>query len=303
MKPLLIVTTAVLLSGSISLALTRLGAGGCGAGGSSSTVAADDVARLERALAESEARQAVLAKSVEDLRADLALRSSQDSRVPLAEIEAAVARALGRSPVGVAAQVASASKPAEAKDAFDPRAALEELLAGELSHDEKLAKWKEIDAAGGVDDVVALFEEYAREHPDSAAAQVELGSAYLQKVFKAGNGPEAGVWAIKADQAFDAGLEIDDHNWDARFSKAVSLSFWPPVFGKSTEAIKHFEILCAQQADQPSDPKFAQTWVLLGNLYQQLGKTDQALATWEKGLALFPGYGDLEAQIANSQDR
>jgi len=120
-------------------------------------------------------------------------------------------------------------------------------------------------------------------------------------VFKAGNGPEAGIWATKADKAFDAALAVDDHCWDARFSKAVSLSFWPPVFGKQGEAIKNFEVLTEQQASQPSDPKFAQTWLLLGNMYQQTGRMDQALATWQKGLALFPGNEALQAQIASAQ--
>ncbi len=178
---------------------------------------------------------------------------------------------------------------------------MQELLDPSLTREEKMAKWKAINAAGALDEVVAMFEEFAKEHPGSAGAQVDLGGAYLQKVFKAGNGPEAGVWATKADKAFDAALGIDDHSWDARFSKAVSLSFWPPVFGKQTEAIKNFEVLAEQQAQQPSDPKYAQTWLLLGNLYQQLGKSDQALATWQKGLAAFPENASLLQQIANAQ--
>ena len=88
---------------------------------------------------------------------------------------------------------------------------------------------------------------------------------------------------------------------DARFSKAISLSFWPPVFGKQTEAINNFEILAAQQAQQPQEPKFAQTWLLLGNVYQQIGKSEQALAAWQKGLSIFPDNAQLLQQIANAQ--
>jgi tetratricopeptide (TPR) repeat protein len=298
MKPILILSLAAILSASISFAVVRC-AGSCAAA-PAPAVGAEDVARLSRALADSEARQAALAKSVEDLRAGLALRSSQDSRVPMGDIEGAVNRALAQQREATpASEAAAKEKPAAAK-AFDLHAAVQELQAPGLTREEKMAKWKAIADAGALDDAVAMFEQYAREHPGSAAAQVELGGAYLQKVFKAGNGPEAGVWATKADQAFDAGLAVDDHNWDARFSKAVSLSFWPPVFGKQTEAINHFEILAAQQAQQTSEPKFAQTWLLLGNMYQQLGKADQALATWQKGLALFPGNESLQQQIANA---
>jgi tetratricopeptide (TPR) repeat protein len=301
MKPILVLCAAVLLSGSISFAVARFCAAGPIQPERSPAVAAEDFARLTRAVAEAEARQAALAKTVEDLRADLALRSSQDSRVPLSEIEQAVARAMNRQDAGMVKEDSASAPTTTQSKAFDARTALQELLAPGLTREEKLAKWRAIDAAGAIDDVIALFEQFAREHPESPGAQVELGGAYLQKVFKAGNGPEAGVWATKADKAFDAALAVDDHSWDARFSKAVSLSFWPPVFGKGTEAIKHFEILVGQQGEQASEPKFAQTWVLLGNLYQQLGKSEQALATWEKGLTMFPGNAQLEQQIANAQ--
>jgi tetratricopeptide (TPR) repeat protein len=297
MKPILVLAAAAVLSASISLAVVRCCASAPAASPSAASV--EEIARLSRALAESDARQASLQKALEDLRAELALQSNRDSRVPTGEIEQAVARALekqaGSADPAATADAAHAAKP------FDARAAFEELLAPNLSRDAKMAKWKAIAAAGGLDEVLAMFEEYAKEHPESAAAQVELGGAYLQKVFKAGNGPEAGVWATKADRAFDGALAIDDHDWDARFSKAVSLSFWPPVFGKQTEAIRNFEVLLDQQAQQPSDPKFAQSWLFLGNLYQQLGKMDQAVAIWQKGLAVFPDNSSLQQQIANAQ--
>lgn len=298
MKPTLVLVVAAVLSASISFAVVRCSARCAAAAPSPSAASADEIARLARALGESEARQASLQKSLEDLRAEIALQSSRDSRVPTGEIEQAVARALEKQ---AGSPETTGADPAHAAGRFDARAAFEDLLAPNLSRDAKLAKWKAIAAAGGLDDVVAMFEEYAKENSGSASAQVELGGAYLQKVFKAGNGPEAGVWATKADKAFDAALAIDDHSWDARFSKAVSLSFWPPVFGKQTEAIRNFEVLLDQQADQPSDPKFAQSWLFLGNLYQQLGKMDQAVATWQKGLASFPDNAALQQQIANAQ--
>jgi cytochrome c-type biogenesis protein CcmH/NrfG len=82
--------------------------------------------------------------------------------------------------------------------------------------------------------------------------------------------------------------------------KAVALSFWPPVFGKQTEAIKHFETLVAQQERQTARDGFADTYVMLGNMYQQMGKLDQAVSTWKRGLKLFPDNSDLTQQIANA---
>jgi tetratricopeptide (TPR) repeat protein len=301
MKPILVLSIAAVLAASISFAVARFTAAAPVQAGSSSSVTSEDVARLARTLAESDARQAALQKTVEDLRADLALRANRDTRVPANEIEDAVSRALKQQGGSVAVESSLAADKARAQERFDAQAAMQELLDPNLTREEKLAKWKAINAAGALDEVVAMFEAFAKEHPESAGAQVDLGGAYLQKVFKAGNGPEAGVWATKADKAFDAALSIDDRSWDARFSKAVSLSFWPPVFGKQTEAIKNFEVLAEQQSQQPSDPKFAQTWLLLGNLYQQLGRADQALAAWQKGLAAFPDNASLLQQIANAQ--
>ena len=80
----------------------------------------------------------------------------------------------------------------------------------------------------------------------------------------------------------------------------MSLSFWPPVFGKQTEAIKHFEILVAQQANQPTRAGYAETHVLLGNLYQQIGDKQKAISTWKTGLGLFPDNPELAQQIANA---
>jgi tetratricopeptide (TPR) repeat protein len=302
MKPALLLASAVLLSVTLSYGVVRL----CPVTHASTPSASpEEVSRIARSLADAEDRERALAEEIRKLREDLAVRSSAGTRVPEGEIEAAVARAFAahRDAASSAAEAAPgvtiASKETTPKP-FDAKAAFEELTAPGLSHEERMAKWKAIADAGKLDEMVALFEQYAKDHPESALAQVDLGGAYLQKVFKAGNGPEAGVWATKADQAFDTALSVDDHCWDARFSKAVSLSFWPPVFGKQNEAIKHFEILTEQQA-QGSDTKFAQTWLLLGNMYQQTGRGEQAMATWQKGLALFPGNAALQEQIANAQ--
>jgi tetratricopeptide (TPR) repeat protein len=302
MKSLPLLATAVLLSASTSFAVARLCPCAHAIRASAPSPSGEGLAQVERALAEAQSRESALADEVRKLRGEISGRASGEARVPEGEIEAAVSRALARQAdaEGSGESRASAAK-GPAPKRFDARAALQDLLTPGLSREEKHAKWKAIAAAGALDEVVAMFEEYAKDHADSPGAQVELGAAYLQKVFQAGNGPEAGVWAVKADEAFDAALSIDERCWDARFSKAVSLSFWPPVFGKQSEAIRNFEILTEQQGQGSSDPKFAQTWLLLGNLYQQIGKSDQALAAWQKGLAIFPDNAQLAQQIANAQ--
>ncbi len=85
-------------------------------------------------------------------------------------------------------------------------------------------------------------------------------------------------------------------------SKAVSLSNWPAFLGKQPEAIRQFEILRQQQASGTAQSSHAQTYYYLGNMYQQTGEPDKALATWRDGLARFPDYEPLRRQLAFSEN-
>ncbi|MCK6448566.1 MAG: hypothetical protein L6Q99_19415 [Planctomycetes bacterium] len=233
------------------------------------------------------------------------LRQAIDSRAPLAQgagaldssvVEAAVARALEARGHAVAAAPVRAEGATAAPEFADAQSAFDELLrTGTYEGREEL--WKRIRDAGLLDEVVAEFEARAEADPQDPELRLDLGQAYLQKIFAAGQGPEAGKWAIKADQAFDDALALDDHHWKARFFKATSLSFWPPIFGKQAEAIHQFEILAEQQKTQPKQADFAQTHLWLGNLYQQTGQLEKAKGAWSQGLALFPGDAELAAKL------
>jgi tetratricopeptide (TPR) repeat protein len=214
------------------------------------------------------------------------------------QIERAVARWMeqnglrGAAVAPIASPVAGVSPEKRLADAL---AALENP---ELSDAERQKIWAELAKAGLVDQLLAQFEERAKLAPNDPDAQVELGSAYLQRLFQATPGPEQGLWAGKADKAFDAALALDSNHWEARFSKAVSLSFWPPIFGKQKEAVSHFETLLSQQSQSSAkDPRFAQTHLLLGNLYQQSGNAAKASETWAAGLALYPDNASLKEKV------
>ena len=107
---------------------------------------------------------------------------------------------------------------------------------------------------------------------------------------------------MTADKAFDTALDLDPEHWDARFTKAVSLSFWPPITGKQPEAVSNFQTLIAQQEKSGvTQPHYAQSYLLLGNLYLQQGKTDLAMQTYQQGLGLFPDHGDLKSQLESAK--
>ncbi|MBM3985200.1 MAG: hypothetical protein FJ296_05865, partial [Planctomycetes bacterium] len=198
------------------------------------------------------------------------------------------------APAPAAPEALAAEAPVAALDLDDT---FEALLDPDLDWDDREALWKKVREAELTDELIALVEAFAAARPNDPDAQVLLGSSYLEKIYEVGNGPEAGVWATKADKSFDAALALDDHHWDARFSKAVSLSFWPPMFGKQAEAINHFNTLIGQQEAGPSKPSHAQTYMWLGNLYLQQGKNDLAKQTYENGLKNFPGDEGLLKQL------
>jgi tetratricopeptide (TPR) repeat protein len=298
MKPVPLIAIAVLLSATVSYVLCSTATPRPAAPvveKREAPAANEELARLALLLREVEGRQDELTRQIEGLKHDLASRANGQARVPLADIDAAVARALEARGAETAHAEQVPTTPVKAKRTA--KDAYAELAAVGFNWDEAQKVWKALREDGLVDEVLALFEEKAKDQANDPAAQVELGKAYLQKLFTVPAGPEQGLWAMKADKSFDAALALDDHSWSARFNKGVSLSNWPAFMGKQNDAARQFETLIEQQNQVAPKPEHAQTYFFLGNLYQGMGKGDQALATWKKGLELFPGNAQLENQV------
>ena len=292
MKPTTILLLAVLLAGTVSAAVTALFSVQAAPPVETRALAPDAVASLARTIAGLQEEQVRLASAIDELHAQLSSASPGSERIPQGEIDAAVRRYLeGRE----APQGPAIAAPADAS--FDKQAIFDRLLAGDVDDGEAQRLWSELAEQGASEELLSLFEERVAGDPNDPDKRVDLGVAYLQRIQEVGNGPLAGVYATQADEAFDAALEIDDHHWDARFHKAVALSFWPPVFGKQGAAIHEFEILARQQAGMTPTDGHAQTHLLLGNMYQQIGESQKALAAWQQGAALFPGFQPIQDQL------
>lgn len=225
--------------------------------------------------------------------------ATSTERVQMAAIDEAVRRYFEEHIPGAIPE--SASSETDAQQPTEAVATAAELYAlledADLDEEGRQEIWNRIRESGQLDDVIALLEERAEKFSDDPDAQVDVASGYIQKIFEVGEGPEAGLWAGKADKAYDRALALDDRHWDARFNKAISLSFWPPIFGKQREAISHFETLISQQENGAPEDRHAQSYLLLGNLYAQSGDTEKAEATWKQGLGLFPGDESLTAKF------
>ena len=236
-----------------------------------------------------------LSQRISDLETQVEAAALTASRVTMPEIsdaqlERVVARVLDARGTVPADAVARAAEPE-----LDLQSIFTSLQG--TNPDQMTEVWDRVKASGQIDELIALFEENARVNPGLAQAQLELGNAYLQQLMSMTPGPQSGVVATQADQAFDAALTIDPNHWSARFTKAVSLTFWPDFLGKKKDAIAQLEILIGQQEQRPAQPNYAQTYLYLGNLYEQQGDPEKATAAWKKGLGLFPTNAELQGKV------
>jgi tetratricopeptide (TPR) repeat protein len=254
-------------------------------------------------------RLTVLEGQIAQLRKDVDSKAgpaaaSDTNRISSEEIESAVARWMARGgskaengASAVAAEDAARKPEASAvkSDALDAASVFAKLRNSQLTQQERRQLWAKAREAGILDAVVDAFAKNAKENPGNADAQCDYGHALVEKLMTVTDGPEKGTYATAADKAFDKALEADPQHWNARFSKAIGLSFWPPIFNKQGEAITQFETLRKQQEDLGGvKPEYAQTYLFLGNLYQQQGKSEKALEVWKKGSTLFPEDGSLK---------
>ncbi|MDF1836519.1 MAG: hypothetical protein P1V35_01505 [Planctomycetota bacterium] len=177
------------------------------------------------------------------------------------------------------------------------------MTAGNLSDGEIQKLWDKATAEGRVDELIDLFKARAEADPNNPDAQNDLGDAYIQKVQSMGSSPKAGFVASNADKAYTKALELDPNHLDARRSKAIALSFWPPIMGKQSESIQQFELLIEKQNLVPVEPSHVQAYLLLGNMHMQMGKIEEARTAWQNGLSRFPGNEDLMRQLELVLDR
>lgn len=241
-----------------------------------------------------------LQASMESLQAEVQLVKSGGARSAAGIDEAAIARAVaayleGQDVAAVAADSSASEKPLGSAE--DIAALLAE--AGQV---ESTELWARLIAEGRDKEVLDHLKAIAEANPNDPEAQLALGTAYLGRTQQSA-GPMAGLYATLADEALDKALEADPEHWEARFTKAMALSFWPSNFGKQPESIRQFETLIAQQEGLTSSPEHAQSHFFLGNLYQQTGRPDKALEAWRRGLQLFPGNEQLAAQVALMEGR
>ncbi len=258
----------------------------------SPVVAASDDGRV----AKLEQQNADLQRAIAELRDGQALLKGSAERTAV-RAEPAATQGAGEQAATIEPQSATANAGAETKLTLE--SALAQLVDPDAGYADKIKVWEQVAKAGLLDQVVKAMEDRAEREPNNPNLRVDLGNAYLQELF-AGNLMKRGYWGTKADEAFDAALKLDPQHWEARFTKAVSLSNWPAFTGKQGLAISEFETLISQQNAGPKKPEHSKTYLYLGNMYQASGSMAKAVEAWQKGADLFPEDAALKQQLAGA---
>ena len=202
------------------------------------------------------------------------------------------------SPEAVAAAVDASlrSRGAAAGAAAEPEFDLDRDFAALSAKDfwSDPTVWRRAFAAGRMDEVIARYEAAVKANPKDVDAQMQLAkacNAYVQM------DPTKWQHSMRADKAYDAVLSVDEGHWEARFSKAVSYTFWPEFLGKKKAAAEHFGILMEQQEQHPPQEQHVQTYLFLGNMLEAR-EPARAKEVWERGLRRHPDNAALREKLA-----
>lgn len=194
----------------------------------------------------------------------------------------------------------SAAKPKPVQPAVFEQA-LSTLISPQSTYEQKQAAWGQLRSAGKLDQVITELEQRIAASGTVPEYHASLGQACLQKAGTIQDIREQGILGMKADQSFEAALNLDPQNWEARFWKATAMSYWPPQLGKGKEVIEQYLELVKQQEVRPPEPQYAQTYVLLGDEYKKQGHPEYAAEIWKRGLGLFPRHEALMKKASGQE--
>jgi tetratricopeptide (TPR) repeat protein len=174
------------------------------------------------------------------------------------------------------------------------------LVSPQSTYQQKRDAWNQLHESGKLDQAISDLEQRVANDPRVADYPAALGQAYLKKCGTIQDMREQGILAMQADKLFDTALSLDPSNWEARFTKAVAMSYWPPMLNKSQEVMQNFQTLIEQQEAQAPQPQFADTYAWLGEQYQKAGRADDARTVWQRGASLFPSDEKLRSKLAGT---
>lgn len=189
------------------------------------------------------------------------------------------------------------AEPAPEVEEVDLAPYLRDLFSDALTHEEKQALWDKLRESGGLAAMVAALEARVAAEPQNPEAQHDLAQAYFQSM-RGLSGPDAGAFGAKAAESLEAALELDENHFEARLDLAKH-QYWAEMRGDSLQNLRK---LIDQQAGRVAEPKHAAAYWWLGSVLMDRGDSDEALAIWQAGAALFPEHAGLQQRLATFDD-
>ncbi len=241
-----------------------------------------------------EGRQAV-DERVGALERDLALARQAIERQAQALEAATLTPARPVEPAAAPDAAREAEKRAAAKAEFD--LLRKKVFSGEATAEESERFWELARTSGALAEVIQELAQKVEQVPADVNARMQLAQAYLAKLLSVPDGPERGTWAMRAEGQWQKVLELDGAHWEARYSLAVSWSYWPEQFNKTPDAIRQFEMLREQQTRMAPDPEQANVYLTLAMLYRKMGNHEKARGALEEGLARHAGHDGLKKAL------
>jgi tetratricopeptide (TPR) repeat protein len=155
-------------------------------------------------------------------------------------------------------------------------------------------------AARAYDRALDFFKRLVEAHPQSAAAALNYGYAYVDKIPSAGSITQV-ILANSALTWFTRSIELQP-TWLALFTRGNSYLYWPKVFGRAPRGIADLQAAIKMAEGAPRQPYHARAWVALGDGYWKLDDLERARATWSEAQKLFPDDAELKARLARRGD-
>ncbi|MCA8950152.1 MAG: hypothetical protein KDE27_11665 [Planctomycetes bacterium] len=251
------------------------------------------------ALAEAQAQVAALQQQVHDLESRLTEVATARSVVAAPAGDRVEVPTLSREQIAIAVESYLKERGKRAADATasgDGEPLTPEALFATVdgkSFFENQDAWRAAFEAGRMDELIDMFEEAADNNPQDVDKQMALANAYMAYLQLDNTKYQ---FASKADLQYDKVLELNPRHWEARFTKAMSYTFWPKFLGKDREAIQHFETLVEQQESMPVQDHQAQTYLFLGNLLQEKDP-ERAKQIWAQGMSRHPTNEELRKKL------
>lgn len=275
-----------------------LGVPGC----SDPAAAARDAQAIESLRADHAKVQADLRSTTEDLkrlRGDVQTQAREiaalHERIASVESRPATVAGGGAAPSGGDAPKASATD--KAGEAAEMEALRKKVFDGTATDEEQQRFWELARTTGRIDEMVKTLEGKVKDNPGDVGMRMELAEAYIAKLLSVPQGPEQGIWSMKAEGQWQAVLKLEPEHWDARYGVAFNWSMWPDFLNKTPDAVKEFEKLREVQERQSPEAKHAQTYFHLSRLYGKQGKADKAKEILRTGLARHPGDAELQKAL------